>query len=532
MFLDSTAGALAISLLGIAPFVVLILVLTVWKRDLLAGSAVFLFVTIALATLIWRIHPTYLLGGSLKGSLVALDIIVIVTGALLFIDVLKKLRIISSLEHYLYQIAPDTRIQAIFLSWSFGALLEGATGFTTPVMIIAPLLVTMGFSIPAAAAIALTANTVPVSFGALGTPLRIGANGYPVAEILPYAAGMGLALSFIAPLILSWLVSRELPSGGKRTTDENGKSLPLGSTWKFALWCGASFGIPYFLTALVGPEFPSLAGGAVSIVVTLIAAQIPAWRRFFLPTVMHKVKEDDPNHVPLHWWRTVLPFIVLIVLLVFLRLVPISLPISLPGGISHTISLYNPGFALLAIAAFYAVQGRLGRSELLHTANTVGRKLLRTAAVVLFVVATTQVLVNSGHNTSELPSMLEGFKTFLNRETLLVMSPLIGAFAAFVAGSVTVSNLTILPVQWETAMTVGTSGILVVCLQLFGATAGNAMAIATISAVEGALGARRQGRAILSKLLKTIPIYFIAITLVSVVLSIVLYAHFPELITR
>ncbi len=70
-------------------------------------------------------------------------------------------------------ITTDRRLQALLIAFSFGAFLEGATGFGAPIAISAAMLVGLGFNPLYAAGICLIANTAPVAFGAIGTPIII-----------------------------------------------------------------------------------------------------------------------------------------------------------------------------------------------------------------------------------------------------------------------------------------------------------------------------------------------------------------------
>jgi lactate permease len=74
-------------------------------------------------------------------------------------------------KHSVASLSADRRIQAILIAFSFGAFVEGAAGFGTPVAISAALLIGLGFPPLYAAGLALIANTAPVAFGALGTPM-------------------------------------------------------------------------------------------------------------------------------------------------------------------------------------------------------------------------------------------------------------------------------------------------------------------------------------------------------------------------
>src|SRR5205823_6322347 len=102
-------------------------------------------------------------------------------------------------------LSADRRIQALLIAFSFGAFIEGACGFGTPVAICSALLMGLGFTPLYAAGLALIANTAPVAFGAIGTPILTLAavTGIPAATIGTMA---GRQLPFVSVLVPAWLV--------------------------------------------------------------------------------------------------------------------------------------------------------------------------------------------------------------------------------------------------------------------------------------------------------------------------------------
>jgi len=150
-------------------------------------------------------------------------------------------------------LSPDRRIQALLIAFSFGAFIEGAAGFGTPVAICAALLMGLGFTPLYAAGLALIANTSPVAFGAIGTPiLTLGV----VTGIDPYllSAMAGRQLPFVSVIVPAWLVVTM--SGWKG----------LKGVWPAVLVSGGSFAIVQFAWSnYVGPELVDIMGGLVSI---------------------------------------------------------------------------------------------------------------------------------------------------------------------------------------------------------------------------------------------------------------------------
>ena len=144
-------------------------------------------------------------------------------------------------------------MQALLIAFSFGAFIEGAAGFGTPVAITAALLMGLGFTPLYAAGLSLIANTAPVAYGAIGTPiLTLGA----VTGISPdlLSAMAGRQLPFVSLLVPAWLV---VTMSGWRG---------LIGAWPAVLVCGGSFAIVQFLWSnYVGPELVDIMGGLVSL---------------------------------------------------------------------------------------------------------------------------------------------------------------------------------------------------------------------------------------------------------------------------
>ena len=151
------------------------------------------------------------------------------------------------------RLSADRRIQALLVAFSFGAFIEGAAGFGTPVAITAALLIGLGFTPLYSAGLSLIANTAPVAFGAIGTPILT------LAAITDIPAGMlsamaGRQLPFVSLIVPAWLV---VTMSGWRG---------LRGVWPAVLVCGGTFAIVQFLWSnYVGPELVDIVGGLASL---------------------------------------------------------------------------------------------------------------------------------------------------------------------------------------------------------------------------------------------------------------------------
>jgi lactate permease len=160
------------------------------------------------------------------------------------------------------RLSKDRRVQALLVAFSFGAFIEGASGFGTPVAICSALLIGLGFTPLYAAGLSLIANTAPVAFGAIGTPILTLAavTGIP-SQTLGVMAGR--QLPFVSLIVPAWLV---VTMSGWRG---------LRGVWPAVLVCGGTFAaVQYGWSNFVGVELVDIAGGLASIAALALFARV------------------------------------------------------------------------------------------------------------------------------------------------------------------------------------------------------------------------------------------------------------------
>ncbi|MGP6421990.1 L-lactate permease [Pseudomonas putida] len=140
------------------------------------------------------------------------------------------------LQDSLARITDDRRLQLLLIAFCFGAFFEGAAGFGTPVAVTGAILIGLGFSPLAASGLALIANTAPVAFGALGTPIITLAKVTGLDE-MELSMMVGRQLPFFSVLVPFWLI---WAFAGWR------KMLEI---WPAILVAGVSFAVPQFLVS-------------------------------------------------------------------------------------------------------------------------------------------------------------------------------------------------------------------------------------------------------------------------------------------
>src|SRR6202043_3239818 len=160
--------------------------------------------------------------------------------------------VFETLQTTIGGVTTDRRLQLLLIAFSFGAFFEGASGFGTPVAVTAAILIGLGFSPLAAAGLSLIANTAPVAYGALGTPIQGLAS---VTGIDPYLLGamVGRQLPFFSLIVPFWLI---WVFAGWRGMKE---------IWPAILVCGVSFAIPQFLISnYINPWIVDIGASLVS----------------------------------------------------------------------------------------------------------------------------------------------------------------------------------------------------------------------------------------------------------------------------
>ncbi len=373
--------------LAFAPLAFALIAMAVWAWPAYRVMPIAWALAAMIATAAWGMGIRPLAAATLGGILSALNILLIVAGALLLLNVLRRSGAIAVISEGFSGITPDRRIQAILIGWLFGSFIEGAAGFGTPAALAGPLLVGLGFPPLAAATIALTFNSTSVSFGAVGTPV-LGGIAVVLRDALPAGQVAGSLAPFLAEVSLysalpHLLLGSFLPAFAVcMLTATFG---PRGSSWReglpavpFALLAGFAFTVPYFLAAwLLGPEFPSLLGALFGLAVCLMAARY-GWlmpRQTWLfpseeewhPSWYGERLDPLPSGKAMSLWRAWAPYSLVAAALLLTRLPGLGLKDWLAGvkftwpailgepiGWSLPI-LYLPGlFPFAAVAVFAA----------------------------------------------------------------------------------------------------------------------------------------------------------------------------------
>jgi len=220
----------------------------------------------------------------------------------------------ETLQNTLGGVTNDRRLQLLLIAFSFGAFFEGASGFGTPVAVTGAILIGLGFSPLAASGLSLIANTAPVAYGALGTPI----------------AGLA-SVTGLDPFLLGAMVGRQLPVFSL--------IVPFWLIWAFAGWrsmmqiwpailvTGVSFAVPQFLISnYINPWIVDIGASLISMACLLLFLQIWSPKEIWTSPALRgkddsavgqpaapKAAESKPTSTQV--WMSLLPWIIVCIIL-------------------------------------------------------------------------------------------------------------------------------------------------------------------------------------------------------------------------
>jgi len=283
---DPLASPLLSTLVAMLPLVVLLGLLAFGGWSATGAAVAGLTASLAVAIGVFGMPPDAAIAAAIYGAAFGLfPIGWIVVGAMFLYSLCVEAGALDVMKRSVTQLSADHRMQALLIAFSFGAFLEGAAGFGAPVAISAALLAGAGFPALEAACLALIANTAPVAFGALGTPIITLAKVTGLDE-QAISAMAGRQLPFFSLIVPAWMVCSMAGWRG------------LVAVWPAVLVCGASFAIVQAVMAnYVGAALVDVVGGIVSLVSLAIFLRFwqpqNCWRYGGTPAQSSTTQEHD-----------------------------------------------------------------------------------------------------------------------------------------------------------------------------------------------------------------------------------------------
>ncbi|MDD2434466.1 MAG: L-lactate permease, partial [Bacilli bacterium] len=274
------------ALLAFVPIILTIVLMTVFNFPAKKALPIAWLLCCILGVVFWKTSIKTLFACTIYGFLSSLDVLVIIFGAIIIMNTLKKSGGMHAINRGFISITKDSRIQAIIIGFLFESFLEAAAGFGTPAALAAPILVSLGFPAIAAATIALIYDSVAVSCGAVGTPIIMSLsllNGAVDANLMAtwtvISNGIvGILIPFLGIAVLTKVFGKE-------------KSFrPALEVLPFALFAGVTFSTIYvIINSLVSFEFASLIGSLISLPIVMLAAK----KGFLVPKKVWSFRDND-----------------------------------------------------------------------------------------------------------------------------------------------------------------------------------------------------------------------------------------------
>jgi lactate permease len=275
-------GAMWLStLLAALPVAVLLGTLAVLKWHAHIAALAGLAAALAVAIGVFHMPPVMALASAGYGALYGLlPIGWIVVNVIFLYQLTNDRGLFTVLRESITHVTDDRRLQLLLVAFSFGAFFEGASGFGTPVAVTGAILMGLGFTPLAASGLSLIANTAPVAFGALGTPV-IALQSVTDIDLLKLSAMVGRQLPFFSVIVPFWLVWAFAGFRGM-----------LG-VWPAILVAGLAFAIPQFLVSnFHGPWLVDVVAAVTSM--AMLAAFLKIWK----PATVWRLETDDPTAAP------------------------------------------------------------------------------------------------------------------------------------------------------------------------------------------------------------------------------------------
>ena len=489
------------------------------KRSLMV-SWVMAFV---FGVLFFDVDLAALAAGSGYGMLSAIEVIIIITGAILVMNTLKASGATAAINRGFMNICPDKRVQACIIGFSFCSFIEAAAGFGTPAALAGPLLVSLGFPPMAAAMATLIFDSTAVSFGAVGTPVSTGLAMLGMGGDAQFVADFGFWTAVPHAVMGTFLPLLVLMMTTKFFSHEKSVKPALEAA-PFAIFSGLSFTVPFLLiTRFIGYEFASLLGALISIAVSVVAAK----KGFLVPK---KTWDFGPEEKWDDSWRATrlvspvaesdmpllkawVPYVLIAAILVITRIPQLGIKGLLTGGAPFVVGIQNlfgfenldwnlkwaylPGTVFILVALITNLYHGMSMQKVKESWQATFKQVSGAAAALLFGLALVEVMkYKNADGVSMMVSMANALAN-LGDSLYLVIAPFIGVLGSFVSGSATVSMTLFANLQFDTATALDLPAVLIVSVQCVGAAVGNMVCINNAVAASATIGTSgREGKLI------------------------------------
>lgn len=466
----------------------------------------------------------------IDGLLTAWTPILVIWGAIFLFRTMENTGGMKVIREWLNGITENKVAQLMIIGWAFAFLIEGASGFGTPAALAAPLLVGLGFPALSAAVFTLIMNSIPVTFGAVGTPVWFGLGqlGLTNPQLIEIGAKSAIIHS-VAALIIPIIALRFVVSGKEIRRN-------IIFIYLSILACV----IPYVLLAQMSYEFPAILGGFIGLVLTIWIAKMGIGLKRVKEVETGKFSLGQIAKATFPLWGTVLLLLITRIKelgiksiltssahSITLSLQPItdillssSLVLQFKNilgtgtNFSHAL-LYVPSiipFFLISFIAFliYKSKGTVVHKSWSETWQRMKKPIIALLAALVFV----KLLLVDGDQA--LTMIIGQSLADITGTYWQYFAAYLGGLGSFFSGSNTVSNLTFGGIQYSIANSLNLNITTILATQSVGGAMGNMICINNIVAVCSVLGLTGVEGKILKKTIIPLIIYGIIAGIVSI----------------
>jgi len=489
------SGSLAWSAVAAAfPILVLLIMIAVLRKAAWISSLAGLAAAAAVALFVNGMPVGIMLSSVFFGAASGLfPIGWVVFTAILLYNITVDTGQFEIVKNSIANLTDDRRLQALLIAFAFGAFIEGAAGFGTPVAVAASMLTGLGFSPFLAGGICLLANTAPVAFGSIATPLITLASttGLPLLRL---SAGVGRICAPVSLIVPSYLI---MVMGGWRA---------LRGVLPAALLCGLAFGgVQFLVSNYIGPELTDILASLAAIGVLVVLLRV--WK----PADQFKLKNDGAAHPWTHIPRSAArlawsPFALLVVCILFWGMKPVQVQMAhaavkfaWPGlhglvqkmpPVTSKPAVYDAfytftwlsasGTACLFSAILSAFVLRVSPGRFLRILGKTAKQLM-FAELTIAVVMALAFLMNYSGSTATL-----GLAFATTGVMFPFFSALLGWVGVFLTGSDTSANALFGNLQVVTAQHLGMNPVLMAASNSSGGVMGKMISLQSIAVAAAA----------------------------------------------
>ena len=458
-------------------------------------SLLALAIAIFIALLIYGMSLKLAMLSTLHGSLYGLFPIswIIISAVFLFNATVKSGQF-EVIKSFMASITPDRRLQALLIAFSFGAFLEGAAGFGAPVAISGAMLVGLGFNPLYAAGLCLIANTAPVAFGSVGTPIIMASRMSDIPE-LAISQMVGRTLPLLSLLIPFYLVT--LMSGFKKSLEVMPAILVSGISFAFVQW---------FTSNYMGPMLPDILAGIASILSLLFLL------KYWKPKSIWRFKEEpalqtsvEIKYTSLQILRAWSPFIIMTLFIIAWGFQPVKDILNSIGFIKFKIpgldnAILQPDGNPLAIKAFdfnyLSTPGTAVVFATLISIPLIGISIRESIKIfgatlkqLMFPIITIAAVVGYAFIANYAGMSITMAGALASTGVLFpFFSPILGWLGVFLTGSDTSANALFGKLQAQTADTLGFDPLVTVSANATGGVTGKMISPQSIAVGAAAVG--------------------------------------------